>query len=227
MTATGGAEAQARALLDLLAPVHVRQVRLTRNRTLLLGLRGDRRQGLRLSLHRDLAVRQALWPDIAAWVASGGHRMSESLRTAIDAVFVAARSEPAALPDLEPLGGPLDLAASLEAVRSTWFPHLSAPAVGWSRRSPVGRTRRQIRFACYRRHPPTIQVNPLVDQPWVARRFVEFLLFHELCHHAQACRPVKGETPHSARFRAWERRYPHHAEATAWERASLPRFLAS
>jgi predicted SprT family Zn-dependent metalloprotease len=71
-----------------------------------------------------------------------------------------------------------------------------------------------------------VLVNPRLDQPWIARCFFEHVLFHELCHHAQACAPVRGERPHSQRFRAMERSYPYHAEAQAWERSHLDRLLS-
>jgi predicted SprT family Zn-dependent metalloprotease len=85
---------------------------------------------------------------------------------------------------------------------------------------------RAIRFGAYRRHgTPTIFVNPRLDRPWVARAFVEHVLHHELCHHAQHCQPVRGERPHSPRFHAWESTYPLHREAIAWQRHYLSHLL--
>lgn len=214
-------------LLALLRPAAVASLRITHNRRLIIGLRGSPRTGLRLGIHAGLVVQRQVWPAIAAWISGRERRPPPLLQQAIDAVFAAnqdLRKEPG--PDLEPLAGSVDLSGMLAQVQNTWFPHLSMPAIAWGRSAPR-RQRRHIRFACYRRAPPAIIVNPLIDQPWVARRFVEYLLFHELCHHAQACRPLAGETAHSARFQAWERRYPHRAAAVAWEKANLDRFLAA
>jgi hypothetical protein len=213
----------AQELLDLLSPHGVRRLRLTRNRRVLLGLRGTVGRALTLSLHSELAHQRSCWPDLLAWVAGGGRQLPAALRMAMDEVF-AAQQTPTVVPDLTPLGGPCDLQGIAERVHRTWFAHVPVVPVHWGRNAP-GRSRRQIRFGSYRRRPPQITVHPLIDQPWVAERFVEYLLFHEYCHHAQACRPIPGEAVHSARFKTWEARYPHLAEVLAWEKAMLRRFL--
>jgi hypothetical protein len=151
------------------------------------------------------------------------------MRAALDAAGRALRTrERAAEPaiQLEPLGGPLDLEAAFARVHARWFPQLPRPAVAWSR-LVVKPGRRHLRFASYRRAPsPLVLVSPRLDQPWVARDFVDFVLYHELCHHAQACDPRRGETAHSSRFRSLERRFPDWAVLEAWERQNLDRFLA-
>jgi hypothetical protein len=212
-------------LLAALKAHGITAIRLTHNRRLLLGLRGVRGRAVTLSIHHDLASQREHWNDLVRWVAAGGRELSRTLRAAMDEVF-ARQQRALPLPDLAPLGGPCDLPAIARHVHGTWFPHLAPVPVVWGRNAPAGR-RRQIRFGSYRRRPAGITVHPLVDQPWVAYRFIEFILFHEYCHHAQACRPQPGETAHSARFRAWEARYPHRDVALAWERAALPRFLGT
>ena len=214
----------AEELLTLLALHGVRRLRLTRNRRTMIGLRGTLGHALTLSIHQDLARQRERWPDLVTWVKVGGRKLPDALRIAMDAVF-AAQQRASPVPDLEPLGGPCDLQGIADRVHRTWFAHVPAVPVIWGRNAPL-RQRRQIRFGSYRRRPPSITVHPLIDQPWVAERFVEFLLFHEYCHHAQACRPIRGEAIHSTRFKSWEARYPHLADALAWEKASLRRFLA-
>jgi hypothetical protein len=202
---------------------------LNDNRTILISLRGDQWRGLRLSVHAELLKHPAAVADLPAWVSSGGRRASPAIRQALDQAGRAlrAREREASPPlQLEPLGGPLDLDARFARVHAMWFPHLARPAVGWSRtvRRP---NRRHLRFASYRRTPtPLVLVSPRLDQPWVARAFVDFVLYHELCHHAQACDPKRGETAHSARFRAWEQRFPDCELLLRWERENLDRFLA-
>jgi len=213
----------AEELLALLTPHGVRRLRLTRNRRIMIGLRGTLGRAVTLSIHQNLARQRERWPDLVIWVSAGGRKLPEPLRLAMDAVFADQQSAQH-VPALEPLGGPCDLQSIADRVHRTWFAHVPAVPVVWGRNAPL-RQRRQIRFGSYRRKPPAITVHPLIDQPWVAERFVEFLLFHEYCHHAQACRPISGEAIHSARFKSWEGRYPHLAEALAWEKASLRRFL--
>jgi hypothetical protein len=201
---------------------------LNDNRTILISLRGDFRRGLRLSIHRELLDHPAALADLPRWAAAGGRAASPAIRAALDQAGRALRArERQSQPplELEPLGGPLDLREAFERVHAAWFLGLPLPEVGWSRtvRKP---NRRHLRFASYRRRPtPLVLVSPRLDQPWVARAFVDFVLYHELCHHAQACDPKRGETAHSARFRAWERRFPGCELLLRWERENLDRFL--
>lgn len=221
------ADPRVEALNRLLAGL-VRHVRINRNERTLLSLRGSRGEGLRLSLHHGLLDHPQALAELPAWVRGHGRTVGPTLRAAIDEVFrglaATRRATPAAVPEFAPLGGPVDLQALYGEVHGAWFPHLSRPPIAWGPRRPGGR--RRIRFAAYHRRPVArIVVNRLLDQPWVAREFVAYVLYHELCHHAQAAAPVRGETPHSPRFKAWEARYPRFRELLAWEKAHLDRFL--
>jgi hypothetical protein len=209
-------------------------IRLNGNQRVLISLRhrrgmvAGRAIELVLSLHHDLLDHPEALAHVPAWVAARGRRMDPVLRQALTQVFHTQRRvlAPPPAPDLPTLGeGGCDLDALLDQVHSRWFPSLPRPIIRWSRASPQRRLR-HIRFGCYRRRPVSeIQLNPRLNQPWVALAFVEHVVFHELCHHAQACQPVRGETPHSRRFRAWEQAYPQHHDAQAWERANLHRLL--
>ena len=206
----------------------ISQVRINRNRGMLLSLRGQR-GAWRLSVHQDLLGQPEVPAEIAAWVRGEGRTVSAGLRQAMDVVMgqraVHAREQlHQRLGPLPTLNGPLDLPATAERIHRTWFAHLPVIPMTWGPRQKSG-PRRRIRFGAYHRTPAHITINRLVDQPWVAQVFVDYLLFHELCHHAQACTPMRGETAHSPRFKAWERRFPALDQALAWEKAHLDRFL--
>jgi hypothetical protein len=207
-------------------------VRLNTNQRTILSLRG-RPSCWSLSVHVGMLDHPHALDEIPAWLRGRGRATSPVLRRALQEVWERQRSTLAAANGdlavglgLATLGGPLDLAGMFDHVHRTWFAHLAKPAIRWAR-SSARRHLTHIRFGSYRRKPSAlVMVNPRLDQPWVARIFVEHVLHHELCHHAQACAPVSGESPHSSRFRSWERGYPHHAEALAWERANLQRLLS-
>ncbi len=206
-------------------------VRLNDNDRTLLSLRGSHREGIRLSLHHGLLAHPKALAELPAWIRGHGRKPGPALKEAIDSVFSALashrRSDPVLAPHFESLGGPVDLLGLYLSIHAQWFPKLSCPPIAWGRHLSLKR-RRHIRFAAYHRRPAArIVVSRLLDQPWVAREFVAYVLYHELCHHAQACDPVRGETPHSARFKAWEARYPRFGELLAWEKAHLDRFLAA
>ena len=206
----------------------VSKVRFNDNDRTLLSLRGSRREGLRLSMHHRLLDHPAALAELPGWIRGHGRVTNAALRTAIDAVFNdlsrERRRQPEQVPEFALLAGPVDLQALYASVHGEWFPQLPKPPIAWGPRRPGAR--RRIRFAAYYRRPtPRILVNRLLDQPWVARDFVAYVLYHELCHHAQACAPVRGETPHSRRFKAWEARFPRFPELLIWEKAHLDRFL--
>ncbi len=210
----------------------VTQIRLNSNGRTLVSLRGSRRDGIRLSLHHRLLDHPAALAELTGWIKTNGRKPGPELQRAMTVVFdgLAAerRANPAALPDFAPLGDEaLDLQTVYRAIHATWFPLMSRPPVSWGpHRSAGGKRRRRIRFAAYHRKPVArIVVNRLLDQPWVAREFVVYVLYHELCHHVQAMDPVRGEKPHSARFKAWEARYPRFRELLLWEKAHIDRFL--
>lgn len=211
-----------------LAAGRVSQVRINRNRGMLLSLRGSR-GAWRLSVHQDLLTLPGIPLEIVAWIRGEGRSVSPTLRQGLDQVMGLRASraradlsrQAGAIPTLD---GPLDLAAAAERIQAAWFAHLPRCPIDWGPRQSGG-PRRRIRFGAYHRKPAHITINRLVDQPWVARIFVDYLLFHELCHHAQACTPLRGEPPHSPRFKSWERRFPGLDQALAWEKAHLDRFL--
>jgi hypothetical protein len=218
-----------RLVHDLAVRCPTCRVRLNHNAKTMLSLR-RRQGGSVVSMHVGLLDHEDALTDLPAWIASDGRRITPRLRQALQAVWrhqrrTAVAAERADFPALEPIPYPFDLCREFERIHATWFAHLPRPGIRWARSSPR-RTLSSIRFACYRRRPVAeIVVNPRLARPWVPMVFVEHVLYHELCHHAQACAPLRGEPPHSRRFRQWEAQYPHHDLALAWERLHLDRLL--
>ena len=126
--------------------------------------------------------------------------------------------------DLPALGSAIDPHAVLKQLHANWFAHLTLPRLVMARQNHKRRQRR-IHFATYHRTAATIRLHPRMVEPWVASLFLDYVLFHEMCHHAQAASPLRGETPHSGRFRTWEARFPQLDLALRWERDHLHRFL--
>ncbi len=211
------------ALARLPRPV---ALRWNQNRRILISLRGGGLRPFILSLHPALLAYPQAIHDLPGWVAQGRRRITPAIRAALDAAGrdLARQQRAREAPiELEPLGGPLDLEACFREVHQTFFPHLRIPALGWSRR--VGRKHlRHVRFASYQAQKSRVLVSRRLDQPWVAKAFVRFVLYHELCHHAIALDPRRGDTAHGPRFRALERRFPDYERVVRWERQQLQRF---
>jgi hypothetical protein len=101
-----------------------------------------------------------------------------------------------------------------DAVRVTWG------------RLPAGKRRRSIRFGTYVHDHALIRIHPALDQAFVPRFFVAFVVFHELLHHVvPAKRTASRVDYHPREFRARERAHPDYARTLAWEETNLDALL--
>jgi hypothetical protein len=204
-------------------------IRVRRSRRTLLSLRRGPTH-LRLGLDPRLLLNPESSVLLIEWVRDRGRgdigkRMREVLRGLMRASGAELDTIPSSLATLPTVEPGLDLASACAAVHARWFTDLPLPPIGWAR--AVHRRISSIRFGCYRRGPPSrISIHPRLTRPWVARVFLDHVIYHELCHHRQFRQPLgRRERLHSLRFRAWERAFPGHDEAMAWERACLPWLL--
>jgi hypothetical protein len=115
----------------------------------------------------------------------------------------------------------------LTDLRARYFPDCTGVTIQWGRWS--GRRRvRSMRFGAYLPAEKRIRIHPALDQEFVPRLFVEFIVYHELLHHVIPPVRVNGRYQiHSAAFRQRERAFPAYAEAVAWRQQSLRRLLSS
>ena len=84
------------------------------------------------------------------------------------------------------------------------------------------RRRRSIRFGSYSPGPRLIRIHPLLDQDFVPRYFVRYIVFHEMLHaHLGLVESPSGRTlSHTHEFNQIERAYPDFHRAEAWQRNS-------
>jgi hypothetical protein len=115
----------------------------------------------------------------------------------------------------------------LADLRARYFPDCAAVTIQWGRWSGRRRTR-SMRFGAYLPAEKLIRIHPALDQAFVPRVFVEFIVYHELLHHIIPPVRVNGRYQiHSVAFRQRERGFPAYAEAMAWRQQSLRRLLRS
>jgi predicted SprT family Zn-dependent metalloprotease len=73
-----------------------------------------------------------------------------------------------------------------------------------------------------------IRLHPALDQAFVPRFFVEFIVYHELLHHVIPAVEVNGRYyVHTKMFRQRERLFRRYPEAMAWRQRHLRQLLAS
>ena len=96
----------------------------------------------------------------------------------------------------------------------------------WGRKR-TGRPRDEIVFATIQEVDRMIRIHPLLDRAFVPTWFLEYVIYHEMCHAV-----VRDEYDSSGRrivhhekFWARERRFHWFKRAKAWEEENLARFL--
>lgn len=98
--------------------------------------------------------------------------------------------------------------------------------IGWGRKR-TGRPRDEIVFATIQEDDRMIRIHPLLDRAFVPAWFLEYVIYHEMCHAV-----VRDEYDSSGRrivhhekFWARERRFHWFKRAKVWEEENLARFL--
>jgi hypothetical protein len=101
-----------------------------------------------------------------------------------------------------------------------------ACAITWG---PAPRTRlprRSIKLGSYSADARLIRIHPALDQGWVPRYFISWIMFHEMLHHVHGISRRGGRRcVHTEAFAADERRFPEFERARAWERDNLEALL--
>jgi predicted metal-dependent hydrolase len=120
-----------------------------------------------------------------------------------------------------------DLREIFERVNARHFRgRLRGYKVVWGRRRKE-RPREYFIFGSIQEEDRVIRIHPLLDQPFVPRWFLEYVLYHEMLHSV-----VPDETDaagrrriHTAEFYRREKAFPRYRRARQWEDENLARFL--
>ena len=120
-----------------------------------------------------------------------------------------------------------DLREIFETVNDRHFRgRLRRYKVMWGRRRKR-RPREYFIFGTIQEEDRVIRIHPLLDQPFVPRWFLEYILYHEMLHSV-----VPEETDgagrrrvHTAEFYRREKAFPRYRRARQWEDENLARFL--
>jgi hypothetical protein len=204
---------------------------ITDNRRTMLSSRW--RQGRRyLRLHKMfLSASPKLLEAIGRYVARGD-RLAGKL---IDQ-FIAEHQSAIALADkkpvvLQPVGAVYDLRQIEAELSEHYFAGAVQLPIGWGRAAisqSKRRRRRTLRMGIYLLDEQLIRIHPVLDQRWVPRYFVEWVVFHEMLHHVVPIAEKNGRHEyHSKEFCARERTFARYNDAKKWEEENLSRLIAS
>lgn len=193
-------------------------IRYTRNRTVILSIRPDRKGRPVLRAHQ--CFRTA--PDDVADAAIRLYltRAGKVQRRRWSHVVTLYHQQAAAPPttvastELRP-GVHHDLRAILERVNATWFDSSLDLDITYG-----DRVARRLMGRHERRSPRNlIIVNPILDHAWVTEWYLEFLVFHECLHEVYPPRPSGDRMIlHPPEFRLREREHPDLERARKYER---------
>lgn len=123
-----------------------------------------------------------------------------------------------------------DLHELMDEVVDRWIPEgVKGAKITWGKRPGKRRgrgRRRSIRLGTYTHDQKLVRIHPALDQAFVPRYFVSFVVFHELLHHVVPARQVGGRLDHHPpEFKERERAHPDYARSLAWEEKNLDRLL--
>ena len=89
------------------------------------------------------------------------------------------------------------------------------------------RPKDQIVFGTIQEDDRMIRIHPLLDRSFVPTWFIEYVIYHEMCHAVvrDEFDPAGRRIVHHEKFYARERRFHWFRRAKAWEQNNLARFL--
>jgi predicted SprT family Zn-dependent metalloprotease len=125
-------------------------------------------------------------------------------------------------------GEVFNLARELAYVKKTYFSEDLDAQITWGKRgAPQRRKRRSIRFGSWHEDEKLIRVHPLLDQDWVPREFIRYLIYHELCHAVAKphCDPSGRQHVHHQDFKSLEAQYPRLKEMEAVSKEIFARLI--
>lgn len=98
--------------------------------------------------------------------------------------------------------------------------------ITWSKESPR-RKRSSMRMGAYDHEARLVRINPGLDQDFIPRYFIEWIVYHEMLHNLLSFKLVGGRRmSHTDDFHDHECQFEHYQEARQWERDNLYRLLS-
>lgn len=195
----------------------------TQNRSTMVSCR-DTPGGLRLRLHRMFLRAQS--KELEALV--GYLRGTDPKAGAVLDAFIAGNMEVRPVPAsaLRTTGRYHHLGEVLAELNTRFFHGGVRARVTWGK-GGRRRRRRSIQLGSYTAHEGLIRVHPCLDQAFVPRYYVAWIVYHEMLHEVLGAEEKRGRrVVHPPEFVALEACYPDYARCKAWEAQNLSRLLA-
>ena len=127
---------------------------------------------------------------------------------------------------VQPIGEFHDLSLYFARLNKVYFDDRIKARITWTLAAQK-RKRTSIQMGSYSDELKLIRIHPALDQSWVPRYFVEFVIYHEMLHQAfpPSLGAPNGATVHTPKFREEERKFKHFEKARRFETIHLERLL--
>lgn len=209
------------------------RLRITNNSSTMMSLRyhRDGKTALVGLHHMFLEAPADIWKALSAWVLKPKARAAgQKLEAFIAGNRHLIRNAPRRGTALRARGHVFDLDELYREVNADEFGGAVTAPITWGK-MPNLRRRRSIRFGSYSPGENLIRIHPLLDQDFVPRFFVRYIVFHEMLHAHMGIDEAPGgrRLIHPPAFRAREAEYPDFERAVAWmdEPRNLRRLLGA
>lgn len=127
--------------------------------------------------------------------------------------------------NLAPVGRCYDLREVFESLNAEFFHSSCKAKITWGRAGSKTR-RKSIVLGSYSERESLIRIHPCLDQAFVPRYYLAWVVYHEMLHEVLGVEEQGGRRQvHPPEFTILEESYPEFIQAKAWERAYLPRLL--
>jgi predicted metal-dependent hydrolase len=118
----------------------------------------------------------------------------------------------------------IDLGRVFARLNERYFDGKVGASIEWGRTRPACPAgRKTMSLGSYTNEGRRIRINPVLDNDWVPRRFVDYVVYHEMLHAHLGLRKAY----HSGKFRQREREFRYYRFAVDWQSANLARLLRS
>lgn len=184
---------------------------------------------LRVRLHMMfLGAEERVKTALVAYIVQGDREGSQVVGEFIEQNLHRIRASRKAPGQLRGVGQAHDLDAILHGVNQRYFAGtVSDVLITWGRKTaPRAGKRTSIKLGSYSESERLIRIHPVLDQRWVPRYFVQYIVYHELLHHLVPEARVSGRTLlHPPEFLRRERDFQQFTRALAWEQKHIDRLL--
>jgi hypothetical protein len=204
------------------------QITITDNRAVMISVQRDPRHTrylVRLH-HLFIDAPTPVLRALARYVAFNDRFASRELNAYIDERQARIRSEGTPRATIRTAGRVHDLRELFDELNARYFDGLVTCRITWGRHAGRGRPRRSIKVGSYSLEEHLIRIHPGLDQAWIPRGYLSWVVYHEMLHAFIPPPVVNGRHCfHTESFAEAEKRFADFDLALAWERRNLAALL--